>query len=629
MDRARRSLIDRARRAGADPRRGAAPVDRARRRDPGGAVRLLRARRADDLRRRVRRADARARGARGRAPRAADAGLADAERRRARSRPSSPPSTTSSACSASTTSSATRAARLGRAGRARRRRRRGAPGDVPLRAEDRRAGDRPACTRAAGWCARPPAATAAPARTSRSTSARSRASRTRSPGDGRARAGRGPRRGLLPGGGVRRRSTPRWSRRARRRSPTRATPPPARCGRRTRGSPRPGRCGCSCTASAPGAGSTSARQSQAYELLRGWGLPRRRRYRRGRDHRRGAAPSSRHYGEHRHDQSHEIDGVVVKVDEVALQRRLGATSRAPRWAIAFKYPPEEVNTKLLDIQVNVGPHRPGHAVRRDGAGAGVRVDRRHGHAAQRAGGAAQGRAHRRHRRAAQGRATSSPRSSGPVVDARDGTEREFVMPTHCPECGTALAYEKEGDADLRCPNARTCPAQLRERIFHVAGRGAFDIEALGYEGRDALLQAGVVEDEGDLFDLDADDPAPGAAVHPQGRRALRERRQAARQPARPPRTGRCGGCSSPCRSGTSGPTAARALAQSMGSVDRDPDRDRRRARGRRRRGPGHRRGRAGVVRRRLAPADRRAVGARPASGWRTSATSPSRARSRG
>jgi DNA ligase (NAD+) len=76
------------------------------------------------------------------------------------------------------------------------------------------------------------------------------------------------------------------------------------------------------------------------------------------------------------------------------------------------------------------------------------------------------------------------------------------MPTHCPECGTELRHEKEGDADIRCPNARSCPAQLRERVFHVAGRGAFDIEVLGYEAATALLQEHLLEDEGDVFDLD-------------------------------------------------------------------------------------------------------------------------------
>jgi DNA ligase (NAD+) len=160
-----------------------------------------------------------------------------------------------------------------------------------------------------------------------------------------------------------------------------------------------------------------------------------------------------------------------------------------------------------------------------------------------------------------------PEIVGPVVDARDGTEREFVMPTHCPECGTKLAYEKEGDADLRCPNARTCPAQLRERIFHVAGRGAFDIEALGYEGAIALLQAGVVEDEGDLFDLDADAlrrvplyTRKDGELSANGVKLIDNLRTAKDRPLWRVLVA--------LSIRHVGPTAARALAQSMGSIER-------------------------------------------------------------
>jgi DNA ligase (NAD+) len=241
------------------------------------------------------------------------------------------------------------------------------------------------------------------------------------------------------------------------------------------------------------------RQSEAYAALRTWGLPVSDRT----VVRHGVGEVLEHvtyWGEHRHDIEHEIDGVVVKVDEVALQRRLGATSRAPRWAIAYKYPPEEATTKLLDIRVNVG--RTGRVtpfafmepvtvsgstvslatlhnadeVRRKGVLIGDRV------VIRKAG-------------------DVIPEVLGPVVDARDGTERAFVMPTHCPECGTALARQKAGDVDLRCPNARSCPAQLRERLFHLAGRGAFDIEVLGYEAATALLTSGVLQDEGDVFAL--------------------------------------------------------------------------------------------------------------------------------
>ena len=210
-----------------------------------------------------------------------------------------------------------------------------------------------------------------------------------------------------------------------------------------------------------------------------------------------------YYGEHRHDVEHEIDGIVMKVDEIALQRRLGSTSRAPRWAIAYKYPPEEVNTKLLDIRVNVG--RTGRVtpfgVMEPVFVSGSTVEMATLHNASEV--------------ARKGVLIGDtvvlrkagdviPEIVGPVVDLRDGTERAFVMPTECPSCGTPLAPAKEGDVDIRCPNQRSCPSQLRERLFHVASRGAFDIEALGWEAASALLTAGVVTDEGDLFALDAD-----------------------------------------------------------------------------------------------------------------------------
>jgi DNA ligase (NAD+) len=207
-----------------------------------------------------------------------------------------------------------------------------------------------------------------------------------------------------------------------------------------------------------------------------------------------------HYGEHRHDVEHEIDGVVVKVDQVALQRRLGSTSRAPRWAIAFKYPPEEVNTKLLDIRVNVG--RTGRVTPYGVmepvvvSGSTVELATLHNASEVRRKGVLIG-----DTVVLRKAGDVIPEIVGPVVDLRDGSEREFVMPTHCPECGTEVRPEKEGDADIRCPNQRSCPAQLRERIFHVAGRGGFDIEVLGYEAAIALLEAGVVQDEGDLFSL--------------------------------------------------------------------------------------------------------------------------------
>jgi DNA ligase (NAD+) len=249
------------------------------------------------------------------------------------------------------------------------------------------------------------------------------------------------------------------------------------------------------------AGFDIERQSQAYELLAAWGLPVPGTYRVLEDV-AAVRDFITHAGEHRHDQVHEIDGVVVKVDEVALQRRLGSTSRAPRWAIAYKYPPEEVNTRLLDIRVNVGrtgrvtPFGVMEPVLVSGSTVAMATLHNAGEVARK--GVLIG-----DTVVLRKAGDVIPEIVGPVVETRDGTERAFVMPTHCPSCGTVLAYEKEGDADIRCPNARTCPSPVRERLFHVAGRGAFDIEALGWEGAQALLDAGpeVLLDEGDLFAL--------------------------------------------------------------------------------------------------------------------------------
>ncbi|GAA4110543.1 NAD-dependent DNA ligase LigA [Nocardioides fonticola] len=244
-----------------------------------------------------------------------------------------------------------------------------------------------------------------------------------------------------------------------------------------------------------------ASQSGAYEALRAWGLPTSDRVR---------VLSSlaeveefiAHYGEHRHDVEHEIDGVVVKVDDVALQRRLGSTSRAPRWAIAYKYPPEEVNTLLKEIRVNVG--RTGRVtpfgVMEPTRVAGSTVENATLH-----------NAHEVKRKDVRPGDTVILRKAGdvipeilgPVLALRPEGLPEWVMPTDCPACGTTLVEQKEGDKDLRCPNHRLCPAQVRERVFHVAGRGAFDIEGLGYEAAVELLEHQVIADEGDVFDLDA------------------------------------------------------------------------------------------------------------------------------
>ena len=311
-------------------------------------------------------------------------------------------------------------------------------------------------------------------------------------------------------------------------------------------------------------GFAPAAQSVAYDALAAWGLPvsTHTALVQGVD---AVVERMEYWGENRHSVEHEIDGLVVKVDEMALHRRLGSTSRAPRWAIAFKYPPEEATTTLLDIRVNVGRtgrvtpfafmepvlvagstvslatlHNASEVVRKGVLIGDTVVIRKAGEVI--------------------------PEVLGPVVDARTGDEREFVMPTHCPECGTELAPAKEGDADIRCPNSRSCPAQLRERVFHVAGRGAFDIEVLGYEAATALLSAHVIEDEGDLFDLTEDQltrtdlfRTKAGALSANGRRLLDNLGRAKDQPLWRVLVG--------LSIRHVGPTAARALAARFGSLE--------------------------------------------------------------
>ena len=243
------------------------------------------------------------------------------------------------------------------------------------------------------------------------------------------------------------------------------------------------------------------RQSQAYDLLQSWGIPVSSRSRVV-DDVAGVQGTITYFGEHRHDVEHEIDGVVVKVDEISAQRVLGATSRAPRWAIAFKYPPEEVTTKLLSIEVGVG--RTGRitpfAVMEPVLVAGSTVSRATLHNASEVA-----------RKGVLIGDTVVLRKAGdvipeiisPVVDLRDGTEKPFVMPTLCPSCRTPIAPAKEGDVDLRCPNSEHCPAQLIERIAFIGSRRAMDIETLGYESATALVTSGVLTSESGLFDLTA------------------------------------------------------------------------------------------------------------------------------
>jgi DNA ligase (NAD+) len=247
-----------------------------------------------------------------------------------------------------------------------------------------------------------------------------------------------------------------------------------------------------------------SRLSQAYDLLKTWGLPTSG-HNKVVDDLGGVREFIAYYGDNRHSVEHEIDGVVVKLDEIRLQGRLGSTARAPRWAIAYKYAPEEVNTRLVDIKVGVGrtgrvtPYAQVEPV--TVAGSEVEFATLHNQEVVKAKGVLIG-----DTVVIRKAGDVIPEILGPVVDLRDGSEREFVMPSVCPECGTALRPMKEGDIDLRCPNARTCPAQLRERVSYLAGRECLDIEHFGGVAAAALTRPlepadPPLVDEGDLFDL--------------------------------------------------------------------------------------------------------------------------------
>ena len=240
-------------------------------------------------------------------------------------------------------------------------------------------------------------------------------------------------------------------------------------------------------------------QSHAYSVLKNLGLPTSERFKVF-STRKDVEKFIEHYKQHRHDVEHEIDGIVIKVDSLAQQKVLGFTSRAPKWAIAFKYPPEEVITKLLDIKVSIGRtgrvtpfafmepvkvagstvtnatlHNASEIIRKGVLIGDIVTIRKAGDVI--------------------------PEVLGPVIERRTGKEKEFIMPTHCPECGSELRAMSEGDIDIRCPNSRSCPAQLRERIYYIGSRAALDIDVLGYEAATALLSAGIITDEADLFDL--------------------------------------------------------------------------------------------------------------------------------
>jgi DNA ligase (NAD+) len=246
-------------------------------------------------------------------------------------------------------------------------------------------------------------------------------------------------------------------------------------------------------------GLTFKNQSDAYAELKKLGLPTSDRYKVC-GTRAEVIEFIHFYNEHRHDVEHEIDGVVIKVDSIAEQRKLGFTSRAPKWAIAYKYPPEEVTTKLLDIKVSVGrtgrvtPFAFMEPVKV--AGSTVTNATLHNQEEIERKGVLIG-----DTVIIRKAGDVIPEVLGPVLDKRTGKEKKFVMPTHCPECGSVLAAISEGDVDIRCTNQRSCPAQLRERIFYIGSRAALDIDVLGLEAAIAMLGDNIIEDEGDLFDL--------------------------------------------------------------------------------------------------------------------------------
>jgi DNA ligase (NAD+) len=241
------------------------------------------------------------------------------------------------------------------------------------------------------------------------------------------------------------------------------------------------------------------KQSSAYELLKGLGLPTSSRYKVV-SNRKEVIAFIDQYEKNRHNVEHEIDGVVIKVNEIDAQNNLGFTSRAPKWAIAYKYPPEEVSTKLLDIKVSVG--RTGRvtpfAYMEPVKVAGSTVTNATLHNAQEIV-----------RKGILIGDTVLIRKAGdvipevlaPVIEKRTGAERAFVMPSKCPDCGSKLRAMSEGDVDIRCPNSQSCPAQVVERLFYIGSRSALDIDVLGYEAAAALLADKLVTDEGDLFSL--------------------------------------------------------------------------------------------------------------------------------
>jgi DNA ligase (NAD+) len=204
----------------------------------------------------------------------------------------------------------------------------------------------------------------------------------------------------------------------------------------------------------------------------------------------------------RHETGYQTDGVVIKVNSLAEQDALGFTSRAPRWAIAYKFPPEEQVTLLKEIQINIGrtgaatPFAVLEPVFVGGAMVGMATlhnadqvglkDVRIGDQVivRRAG-------------------DVIPEVVGPVVAARSGAEKVWSMPTRCPFCGNPIVRE-EGEAVARCTGGFDCPSRVREWLFHFASRGGMDIEHLGYKTIDLLLNEGLISDPADIFTFDVD-----------------------------------------------------------------------------------------------------------------------------
>jgi DNA ligase (NAD+) len=311
------------------------------------------------------------------------------------------------------------------------------------------------------------------------------------------------------------------------------------------------------------------RQSEAYAVLKSWGLPTSDRF---------TVVSSdaevhdfvSYYGEHRHVVEHDIDGIVIKVDELDLQSSLGETSRAPRWAIAYKYPPEEVTTKLLDIRVSVGrtgratPY--GHMAPVKVAGSVVEMATLHNQEEVIRKGVLIG-----DTIVLRKAGDVIPEILGPVVELRDGSERPFVMPANCPECGSPLAAQKSGDVDLRCPNSEACPAQLRERLAYMGSRAVLDVDSLGEQSAAALVEAGILRTEAGLFSLTPQDLKRSEFFLKKSKSgepeltATAERMLASLADAKSKALWRFL-CALSIRH--VGPTAARSLASAFGSLDR-------------------------------------------------------------